>query len=258
MSVLASHQQAAASAGSSLECSAFPALAAHHSREPSGADFKQQRATYLCTFPRFPVNPPREGIQDPFSPLSNFSTPRTLPQLPGHDLHSQRAPAVYRSRILPVAQTNYSLNSSPAASQHSRHPSSPPKTTRSRTVFTSAKARPLRLVQESLNRKRRPPVFYAQRSHGVVQSLTYITVHQQVSSSTSTPTTANMATNPIMPKVAPLPSIPSTSSRTGDGGKDRLLADLRRQVNNVPTFLLFLLLLLLRLLLPHSPPFLNR
>jgi hypothetical protein len=45
-----------------------------------------------------------------------------------------------------------------------------------------------------------------------------------------------MATNPVMPKVAtPLPSLPGTAVRPGggsggEGSKDRLLADLRRQV----------------------------
>ncbi|GAB1311093.1 hypothetical protein MFIFM68171_01303 [Madurella fahalii] len=135
-------------------------------------------------------------------------------------------------RILPIAPANYSPNNSLATPQSSRRPTSPPKTTRSRTVFTATKARPLRLVQESLNRKRRPPVFYAQRSRSAIQSLTYITIHQQDSSSAPSPTTVKMATNPIMPKVAPLPSIPSTSSRPGDGGKDRLLADLRRQLDD--------------------------
>ena len=47
-----------------------------------------------------------------------------------------------------------------------------------------------------------------------------------------------MASNPaVMPKVAPLPNIPS-NPRPSDGGnnnnnKDKLLADLRRQVNNL-------------------------
>lgn len=45
---------------------------------------------------------------------------------------------------------------------------------------------------------------------------------------------SNPNNNPVMPKVAqPLPSLPGTAVRPGGGGegnKDRLLADLRRQV----------------------------
>ncbi|KAK3496685.1 uncharacterized protein B0T23DRAFT_62115 [Neurospora hispaniola] len=82
-----------------------------------------------------------------------------------------------------------------------------------RTVFTSSKPQPLRLVQESLNsRKRKPPVFYAQHTRTLVQSVTYITIHQDSSSSfsptapsyspTATTTTFKMSNaNPTMPKL---------------------------------------------------------
>lgn len=202
-----------------------------------GVDHNHQRASYFCAFPRLPIKRPGESTQDSFSSSPGCSTPRNLPPYTS-GLHRRQDSASSRPRILPVVHVNLSLDS-PALS-HRRQPTPPkPVSTHSsantnntrppRTVFTSAaQARPLRLVQESLlhNRKRRAPVFYAQASHSFVQSRTYITIRQ----SQDSPSAAEMAsnnTNPAMPKVAPpLPSLPG-----GEGkNKDRLLADLRRQV----------------------------
>ncbi|KAK4229519.1 hypothetical protein QBC38DRAFT_359349 [Podospora fimiseda] len=224
-------------------------------------DQSQQRTSHLCTFPRFPVNRQgessstvnnRTSFHASSSSSSRYSTPRTLPPLADFDLDhlSQKKPSVYPSVItssaspppLPVT----------AAKTHQR--------SHSRTVFTSATARPLRLVQESLHKrhKRRPTVFYATHSHSLVQSLTYITINQK---------TDKMASNPVMPKVAnpppplsslpPLPNsatIPPPSMRggrpsynnnningvnppppsqsTSAAQQDRLLADLRRQLDD--------------------------
>ncbi|KAK4242378.1 hypothetical protein C8A03DRAFT_11431, partial [Achaetomium macrosporum] len=236
--------------------------------EHRGVDPTQQRASYFCSFPRLPVKRSAgNGIQASSPSRPRASTSRNLPPYRPPDPHRRQnsAPSL-RPRILPVIHANAISVVAPALS-HRRQPTPPKSTTSttdtsatrsrpSRTVFTSAaKARPLRLVEETLtrNRKRRAPVFYAQSSHSVVQSLTYITIHhhhrhprpcQELSHSPSAaaPAPANMATtNPIMPKVAPpLPSLPGTAVRqsgtTGSGGgevdKDRLLADLRRQLDD--------------------------
>ncbi|KAK3498196.1 hypothetical protein B0T13DRAFT_253758 [Neurospora crassa] len=115
-----------------------------------------------------------------------------------------------------------------------------------RTVFTSSKPQPLRLVQESLNsRKRKPPVFYAQHTRTLVQSVTYITIHQDSSSSSSsssptslsyspTATTFKMSNaNPTMPKVSNLPPVPA-GARSGylSPTKEEMLADLRHQLDD--------------------------
>ena len=180
-----------------------------------------KRTTYLCAFPRFPNSRSRESVHH-LSPLpSAYSTPRTLPLFPypGPDL---------RQRILPIKP----LNLPRRANKSNTTPTSPEKK-HPRAVFSSAtKPRPLRLVQESLNRKRRPPVFFAQSGHSVVQSVTCITIHQK------SPPPSSMASNPAMPKVAPMPSLPSgprLDSMSPPQNKDQLLADLRRQVNN-PAF----------------------
>ncbi|KAK3984126.1 hypothetical protein QBC44DRAFT_221832, partial [Cladorrhinum sp. PSN332] len=217
-------------------------------------DQSQQRTSYLCTFPRFPVHRQGESVPNnrtSFHAPSRYSTPRTLPSLAGSDLDhlSQKKPSVYpRQRILPVAQQVKPLNlnnnnntSSPDASSEQQPPrrpsvtSPPPPAKRhqrshSRTVFTSATARPLRLVQESLQRaKRRPTVFYATHSHSLVQSLTYITINQDYPSQTTT--AADMASNPVMPKVAPPPPL-SSLPPLPNSATDRLLADLRRQLDD--------------------------
>ncbi|KAK4161975.1 hypothetical protein QBC43DRAFT_216548, partial [Cladorrhinum sp. PSN259] len=206
-------------------------------------DQSQQRTSYLCTFPRFPVHRQGESVPNNrtsfHTPPSRYSTPRTLPPFTSSDLDhlSQKKPPVYpRQRILPVAQQvkPLSLNSTSPPSPPKRHQRS-----HSRTVFTSTTARPLRLVEESRQRKRRPTVFYATHSHSIVQSVTYITINQDYS-----PHTADMASNPVMPKVAPppplssLPPLPNSATgvppslRSYMGGSDRLLADLRRQLDD--------------------------
>lgn len=235
----------------------------------------QSRTSYLCTFPRFPVHRPGESVPPPPPPpppppadnnrTSFCATPRTLPPLTGsrldHLSQKKQPPPAYnpRQRILPVAQ----VNTTAAEDQQqpfrqplaARHPPSKHQRSHSRTVFASATAtRPLRLVEESLQhrRKRRPTVFYAQRSRSLVQSLTCITINHrrsEPSSSTTADNNNNMASNPVMPKVAPppplpntaLPPLPNSAGRPPYGGganaqprqssKDRLLADLRRQVN---------------------------
>ncbi|KAK5658699.1 hypothetical protein OQA88_1508 [Cercophora sp. LCS_1] len=158
-------------------------------------------------------SPPRNTKRDSFKP-------RILPVKPV-DLHVNLLSYDHRSSVDPPPPSrSYTLGSSP----------SPPKK-HTRAVFTSAKPRPLRLVQESekLNsRKRRPPVFYAQSSHSVVQSLTCITIHQHPN---------KMASNPVMPKVAPLPSLPTGprpvgTMSTSPQSKEQLLADLRRQLDD--------------------------
>ncbi|KAK4148533.1 hypothetical protein C8A00DRAFT_19649, partial [Chaetomidium leptoderma] len=210
--------------------------------ESRSVDPSQQRASYFCAFPRLPVKQSGErNIQG--SP----STPRTLPPYPAAGLHRRQNSASYRPRILPVAPANVLSSVDSPTLGHRRQPPTPPKPARSspppRTVFSSAaKARPLRLVQETLvnNRKRRPPVFYAQTLHSLVQSCTHITIHHHHHHHQDEPTESsikNMASpnnnsNPIMPKVAPpLPSVPGTAVR-GEGNKDRLLADLRRQLDD--------------------------
>ena len=226
--------------------------------QPSSVDRNQQRASYFCSFPRFPVKPSQQSTQDPYPPPLRYSHRRTS-TVPNSNYHlSPEKQASLRPRVLPVLHVNVLSLNSPAPQQvsHRRTSSSPSKPTRNpstRTVFTSAaKARPLRLVQESLNntRKRKPPVFYAQSSHTFLRSLTYISIqHQNDNQKDSPPTTttaatANMASsNPaVMPKVAPLPSIP-TNPRPGGGeggNKDRLLADLRRQVRYFRSYFTFI------------------
>ena len=198
----------------------FTTLAVRDSlAEPRGPDHTQQRASYFVAFPRFPINPSGESTQR--------STPRTLPPSPPN-LYRRQNSASLKPRILPVAvQPNPLSPDSPPAVLGHRRQLTPPKPT-SRIVFSStAKPRPLRLVEASLHdcKKRRPPFFYAQSSHTLLQSCTHITIHQQAQT--------NMASsqNPaMMPKVTPpLPSLPGTAVRP-EGNKDRLLADLRRQV----------------------------
>lgn len=176
----------------------------------------------------------------PFKPAS-FSQPRI-----GVDYLHQRQPplTLYHKQSvrpppyppLPVSSRQSTKLLPPAPLVPSRpHP---------RTVFSSSKPQPLRLVQESLNsRKRKPPVFYAQHTRTLVQSVTYITIHQDSSSSvsptspsyspTATTTTFKMSNaNPTMPKVSNLPPVPA-GARSGylSPTKEEMLADLRHQVN---------------------------
>ncbi|KAK4181678.1 hypothetical protein QBC36DRAFT_174585, partial [Triangularia setosa] len=259
--------------------------------KPHGVDQSQQRSTYLCSFPRFPVHRSGESVQasyhhhhqqqqqqqhrrqDSLSPPSRYSlTPRTLPPFPGsndylHPYLGPKKPAL-PSRPLPARaphhhhplehdnNNNYFQDDrSPTDTSFRRRPQSvspPPLSHRPsqkpRTVFTSAsKARPLRLVQQS--RRRRPTVFYAQHSHSFLQSLTCITINQDTSflSSYQEQTNDKMASNPVMPKVAPpFPSAPSntqygaggqqqhqfSSSSSNNNTQEKLLADLRRQLDD--------------------------
>ncbi|KAK4190485.1 hypothetical protein QBC35DRAFT_377805, partial [Podospora australis] len=217
-------------------------------QEPFGVDQRsQQRSTYLCAFPRFPVNRSGESVPQQHQrkpsyppPPSRYSTPRTLPPFPpGSDFHYNLSQTPKQQKpppriLLPVShrhnnQANNNPLSPPAEKSSVATVTSPPKNNRhSRTVFTSATVRPLRLVQQE--RKRRPTVFYAQHSHSVVQSLTYITINQDISSLSPDNDYINkMASNPVMPKVAPPPpSLPSAPSSQ----QEKLLADLRRQLDD--------------------------
>lgn len=163
---------------------------------------------------------------NPFQPASS-SRPRI-----GVDFHKQSVrPPPYPP--LPVSPRQFTKLSPPPLLVPSRpHP---------RTVFTSRKPQPLRLVQESLNsRKRKPPVFFAKHTRTLVQSVTYITVYQDSSSSPTSssysPTATTFfkmaSTNPTMPKVSNLPPVPA-GARSGylSPTKEEMLADLRRQVN---------------------------
>jgi len=204
-----------------------------------------KRTTYLCNFPRFPIIRPRESNHAPQKQQRQqqppaYSPPRTLPPYP----YSGPQSSPPKRRILPVRphlglDVNFVQFDPPPRYREIVSP--PPATVgltkspskKKPSVFTSAKPRPLRLVQESLNRKRRPPVFIAQSSHSVVQSLTYITVYSSDSSNKS-----KMASNPVMPKVTPpLPSLPGgpmsrppAALGSSPQNKEQLLADLRRQV----------------------------
>jgi hypothetical protein len=195
-----------------------------------------KRTTYLCTFPRFPTNRPRESVHNTPKTLSSspyHSTPRTLPplpdQLPFHRRQNSESSA-FRPRILPVnvKPLNLSKHKTPAPPPKKKEPASSSPEKKPRRVFSTSKPHPLRLVQESLNRKRRPPVFFAQSSHSVVQSVQVITIHQKPD---------KMASNPVMPKVAPLPTtLPGgprpVGSMSPPQNKDQLLADLRRQLDD--------------------------
>ncbi|KAK4218685.1 hypothetical protein QBC37DRAFT_274361 [Rhypophila decipiens] len=232
----------------------------------------------LCTFPSFPIGRSRESLQQTLHPTT-YSTPRTLPPLPrGPDLepyNNKRRSTFRPPRLLPV---NLSSQSSRA---HTLSPSclppplfssrnSPPtaravSTTKlqHKRVFSSSKPQPLRLVQETLKdkRKKQPPVFYAQHSHSIVQSLTYITIQQKAS---PCPVVDDYniyfnkmaSSNPVMPKVGPppnpvtLPPLPNSNiagaSSNSSGprptapsfgvaappSKEELIADLRRQLSD--------------------------
>ncbi|KAL1843015.1 hypothetical protein VTJ49DRAFT_3329 [Mycothermus thermophilus] len=133
----------------------------------------------------------------------------------------------------------------PASGSGSPQDRNSPPPSKPRTVFTSAKARPLRLVQESLvnARKRRPPVFFANNAHSVLQDVSFITIYQTYTSPSASPLDKMAAPNPLMPKVdtPSIPSLPGTSVRPPAAGpvvssaaadKDKLLADLRRQLDD--------------------------
>lgn len=216
----------------------------------------------LCTFPSFPIGRSRESLQS-VTANPSYSTPRTLPPLPKgpegeFDLYRRRRNSLL-FRPLPVNVSG--RNNSVVVEQTTTTPSPksqyfpPPLATTTKSkhkrVFSSSKPQPLRLVQETLKdkRKRQPPVFYAQHSRSVLQSLTHITIQQQEKISSDNEIMAS--SNPTMPKVSPpvtLPPLPSSGPRPpttapsfGAGGmnpsKDELIADLRRQVNfSFPSF----------------------
>ncbi|KAM7209318.1 54fc86e1-e77c-48da-81be-2d7d2ab3e00e [Naviculisporaceae sp. PSN 640] len=239
----------------------------------------------LCTFPSFPIGRSRESLQQSLS-QATYSTPRTLPPLPrGPDLdlssgNRQRRNSFKPPRLLPVnvssqsSRTTANLQLSPssffpAPLFSTRSPPSRAVTTttanRHKRVFSSSKPQPLRLVQETQKdkRKKQPPVFYAQHSHSVLQSLTYITIQQKTCVDDYNPDNNNnyfkMASNPVMPKVAPpapssssnptvtLPPLPSSTGGNNNvaagpratapsfgavHSKEELIADLRRQLSD--------------------------
>ncbi|KAK4201798.1 hypothetical protein QBC40DRAFT_170746, partial [Triangularia verruculosa] len=196
-------------------------------QEPHGVDQpSQQRSTYLCSFPRFPIHRPSgESLPSSSQPSRYSLTPRTLP--PFNDLHLGPKKPALPSRPFPVRPHQPEDKKSPTDTSFRLHQSSKP-----RTVFTSAKARPLRLVQQS--RRRKPPVFYAQHSHSFLQSLTCLTINQDTSFLSFDKMASN--NNPVMPKR-------SGGAGAGAGGQqqqysqtnntqEKLLADLRRQLDD--------------------------
>ncbi|KAK3900308.1 hypothetical protein C8A05DRAFT_36072, partial [Staphylotrichum tortipilum] len=212
------------------------------------------RSSYFCAFPRFPVRPSVDSPLAELLPHYSSDVPAPL------RLHRRQSSVSSRPRILPVAVST-ALDTLDSPTLGHRRQYTPPKATTSstsvspptsrsppsRTVFSSAsKARPLRLVKDNNPKKRRPPVFYAQNSHSLVQSRTFITIRQHdadnnnnthsrnTSSSSFLSEDANMSSpppNPVsMPKTGGPSTMPGTVVRPeGGGNKDRLLADLRRQ-----------------------------
>ncbi|KAK1837252.1 hypothetical protein QBC39DRAFT_246508, partial [Podospora conica] len=189
-----------------------------------------KRTTYLCVFPRLPVN----------NNNNNSSRSRESVHQPPPPTYSKRDS--FRPRILPVKPQprhllnldftfppadNYTVSNKP---RYSPDPPSPPekKTAATPRVFSSSNnhPRPLRLVQEH-RPKRLPPVFVAKSTHTVIQSLTCITIrHHQPPPS---PEMASSQMNPLnLPKVAP-PSPPRPMPGPGGANKEQVLADLRRQ-----------------------------
>lgn len=230
-----------------------PLPTASYSRPRIGVDYLHQRQPPLTlhnTLPR--ASQWRSRQQD-------SSVPRRRPSLPfNFPVNSQSESANNRRNLLQLNLVSLDNHSShkqcvrpppyylplPVSPRQFTKLSLPPLVVPSRpyprTVFSSSKPQPLRLVQESLNsRKRKPPVFFAQHTRTQVQSVTYITIHQDSSSSPTsssyspTATTFKMAnTNPTMPKVSNLPPVPA-GARSGflSPTKEEMLADLRRQVN---------------------------
>lgn len=228
---------------------------ASFSRPRIGVDYLQRQSppTLYNTLPQ--ASQRSQQQQDP-------SVPRRRPSLPfNFPVNSQSESANNRRNLLQLNLVSLDYTTS-SHKQSVRPPPYPPlpvsprqftklspppppplvvSRPHPRTVFSSSKPQPLRLVQESLNsRKRKPPVFYAQHTRTLVQSVTYITIHQDSSSSSPTSssyspsaTTFKMAnTNPTMPKVSNLPPVPA-GARSGflSPTKEEMLADLRRQVN---------------------------
>ena len=239
-----------------------PSPTASFSRPRIGVDYTHQRQPPLTLYNTLPrASQWRSQQQDP-------SVPRRRPSLPfNFPVNSQSESANNRRNLLQLNLVNLDNTSHkqsvrpypplPVSPRQFTKLSPPPPLFVSsrphpRTVFSSSKPQPLRLVQESLHsRKRKPPVFFAQHTRTLVQSVTYITIHQDSSYSSSAPTSPTSSsysptalttttfdkmanTNPTMPKVSNLPPVPA-GARSGylSPTKEEMLADLRRQVNNL-------------------------
>jgi len=193
----------------------------------SGSDVPRKPVPLVFRLP-VQVSSSSSSTSSAAQPVSFPSRPRANTAPPGAEQQQERT----------LRPTQPLLSSSPPQEPGRQSPPRGHKRTGSRTVFTSAsKARPLRLVQDALNRKRRPPVFFAQSNRSLLQSVTYITIHQQLEHLTQElqDTLDKMANpNPILPKVVPLSSLPSNPRppvpMPAQVDKEKIIADLRRQV----------------------------